>query len=87
MPRWASRLTLEVSAVRTHRLREINDIDARAEGFNPEPDDCTPWHAFLDYWNELHGEGATDANPEVIALTFKVHKANVDDLLRKAEAA
>lgn len=43
MPRWASRLTLHVEAVRVEPLQAINDSDARAEGVELESADPPFW--------------------------------------------
>jgi len=42
MPRWASRLTLEVTEVRIQRLQEISEEDAIAEGVRHWPDIADP---------------------------------------------
>lgn len=90
MPRWASRLTLTVTAVRVERLQDISEWDARAEGWpgNPEPPyGChhpTLWYRLL--WNDIHGDGARAANPWIVALTFSVAHTNIDTM-PKSEAA
>ena len=64
MPRVASRLTLAVTATRIERLQAITAADALAEGVDRD--------GFAQLWNFLHGPGAWDANPWVVALTFTV---------------
>ena len=85
MPRWASRLTLTVTDVRAQRLQEITEEDARAEGARAaygEPfatdSGLTDRRRFQLLWDTLHGPGAWDANPEVVALTFTVAQRNID---------
>lgn len=77
MPRWASRLTLIVGAVKIERLQEISHDDVEKEGINK----IINWRGeFRVLWDSLHGAGAWDANPEVVVLPFAVHQQNVDAL-------
>lgn len=93
MPRWASRLTLEVEAVRVEALNWISAADAIAEGIEPvEQDGVTYWQDYLDdeeayddprisyqsLWEKLHGIESWFVNPGVVVLTFKVLADNVD---------
>lgn len=98
MPRWLSRLTLEITEVRVERLQDISVEDAEAEGVEelksyilvgnsifPPVTIC--WKTgYKRLWESINGAGSWDANPWVWALTFKVHQQNVDDFL-KARAA
>lgn len=99
MPRWASRLTLIVTAVKVERLQEISEEDARAEGvlWVPGHGEITPADLYEGYsnylccrqgfevlWSSLHGPGAWEANPWVAAISFETHRCNIDQM---AEAA
>ena len=91
MPRWASRLTLTVTAVRVERLHAISREDAMAEGIEDlsAPDHMDfgipgvvnaqhPVRAFWLLWDSLHGPDAWNANPEVVVISFDVRKGNID---------
>lgn len=69
MPRQASRLTLEVTAVRVERLQDISEADARAEGC-PAQAPGLPRHWYAQLWDRINGAGAWDANPWVWVVEF-----------------
>lgn len=81
MPRWASRITLEIINVRVERLKDISEADARAEGArevdweydNGEcPESCK--EAFECLWNHINGPDSWAANPWVWVIEFKLVK-------------
>lgn len=73
MPRWASRITLEVTDVRVERLQEVTDTEAIAEGIDGDESELTPRNAFSVLWQELNGERGFgwDVNPWVWVIGFK----------------
>lgn len=77
MPRWASRITLEVTAVRVERLQDISEEDAKAEGVTPmlgAPEPVPPAYrdGFRQLWDEINGERASWAsNPFVWVVSFR----------------
>lgn len=71
MPRWASRITLEITGLRVERLRSITSRDVVAEGF--------PFSSDLDQfkttWNHINGKQLGcdwESNPFVFVISFSV---------------
>jgi hypothetical protein len=71
MPRWASRITLEVESVRVERLQEISEEDAKAEGVEWYPRSGSYKRLFTALWESINGPGSWEANPWVWVVTFK----------------
>ncbi len=77
MPRWASRITLEVTQVRVQRTQEISCEDALSEGVLPAGSMVIDWTAyrcgFVSLWNRLNAKRGYgwDVNPWNFAYTFK----------------
>lgn len=78
MPRWASRITLEITGVRVERLHDISESDAIAEGVRHDPADLergmayTPTDLFLNLWESINGKESLESNPWVWVIEFKV---------------
>lgn len=84
MPRVASRILLEISAIRVERLNDISDDDAIAEGAKADPCDharrtcseigCYCPSAKNDFqyiWDSINGKNSWQLNPWVWVVTFK----------------
>ncbi len=73
MPRWASRINLEITNVRVERLKDISEEDAKAEGC------VNSLHLqggrfanenFAWLWQSIYGEESWFANPWVWVIEF-----------------
>ena len=73
MPRWASRIQLEITGVRVERVQEISDSDCDAEGIRYDPVITNARQEFKELWDsigEKRGYG-WDTNPWVWVIEFK----------------
>lgn len=87
MPRWASRILIEVTDVRVERLQDISDADAISEGidhvdmlgstplwrmYGREPwNTVCPVVSYRTLWESINGPGSWAANPWVWCITFR----------------
>ena len=85
MPRWASRILLEITAIRVERLNAISEADARAEGIadggclncgESEPCGCAnpqpdARDGFAWLWQSINGPSSWHANPWAWVLEFR----------------
>lgn len=79
MPRWASRLDLEITDIRVERLQDISKEDCIAEGMEGLKDIHGGWHeSYAELWDSINGKPRSDgldirwnANPWVWVVTFK----------------
>lgn len=87
MPRWASRILLEITEVRVERLQEISEDDSIAEGIETwncyfkdysKPDSNPGWlrdpiESYRTLWDSINGKSHPwDSNPWVWVIEFKV---------------
>lgn len=74
MPRWASRITLEVTGIRVERVQAISEADAVAEGCGIDVGLDDPYAArkeFTNVWDAINGRESWNANPWVWVVEFK----------------
>ena len=80
MPRWASRITLEITGLRVERLQEISPVDCSEEGINRTGDIIVSGKymraTFSKLWDSLNAKRGYDweTNPWVWVIGFKVVK-------------
>lgn len=82
MPRWASRISLELTDIRVERLQAISDADCEIEGVRPSVDgtgkdwrdDETGWRrTYRQLWDSLNAKRGHgwDTNPWVWVIEFR----------------
>lgn len=77
MPRWASRILLEIAAVRVERVQDISEADAKAEGVGTLVAFTEPCRAgYKCLWDSINAERdggiyAWAKNPHVWVLEFR----------------
>lgn len=86
MPRWASRITLDVTDVRVQRLQEISVDDAIAEGRPKGGEFLSARRWFRTLWDSLNADRGFGwrENPWIVAINFRPHLCNIDQMEKAA---
>jgi len=78
MPRWASRITLEITSIRVERLQDISEDDAESEGVDPWSSNALDFgsyfNSFSTLWDSINGKTPGKAwadNPWVWVVEFR----------------
>ena len=85
MPRWASRITLEIESIAVERLQDLSEADARAEGVFGPPKSQAGWRqypyeschletakeSYATLVDSIHDRGYWESNPWVWVIGFK----------------
>jgi hypothetical protein len=80
MPRWASRITLEITSVRIERLQDISGEDSAAEGVTGPIGSPRAYGVvtkqfardqFMRLWESINGPDSWQVNPWVWVIEFE----------------
>ena len=82
MPRWASRIDLEITAVRAEKIQDISEDDIMAEGvqtdshflnnfFTMNMNSESPKEAYRKAWQKQYGATSWEVNPWVWVIAFQ----------------
>ncbi|ATX89048.1 hypothetical protein ACSPON_001959 [Klebsiella aerogenes] len=75
MPRWASRILLEITDIRVERLASVSDEDAGKEGYPADPSPfggpMDKWLWFRQLWDGIYQKHSFKHNPWVWVIEFK----------------
>lgn len=77
MPRWANRITLEITGVRVERLQDITPADCVCEGYKSDlskryaQEEIRALDWYRDLWEAINGPGSWEANPWVWVIEFE----------------
>jgi hypothetical protein len=82
MPRWASRITLEITGARAERLQDITDTGGMYEGWICDPNDLDylPRQWYRELWDSINARRGFpwDSNPWCWCVIFKMLKGETE---------